>query len=136
MTTPAAGLCRCGCGHPTPPSPRNYAARGHVKGEPMPFLPGHSSVRRGDVHDVDPMVVYADQLRHAAALIIGAVHDEGPGAVQEAIDRALIIPAPGNVDPAVALITVLAAQVDPTASAETRLGWVLAGPRQLAEVAA
>lgn len=33
--------CRCGCGETPPPAPRTIARRGHVKGQPMPWCPGH-----------------------------------------------------------------------------------------------
>lgn len=72
----------------------------------------------------EAQAAYAEQLHHHSARIIGAVHDEGPDAVQQAIDRALIIPAPPGMDPAVSLITVLAAQVNPEATTQERLGWV------------
>lgn len=35
------GLCRCGCGSPTPLAPRTTAERGWVRGEPLPFLFRH-----------------------------------------------------------------------------------------------
>jgi hypothetical protein len=36
------GYCRCGCGQKTSIATRNEARRGHVKGEPMPFLQHHN----------------------------------------------------------------------------------------------
>src|SRR5436190_13794539 len=38
---PAAGLCGCGCGLPTPIAKKQRVARGHVKGQPTPFRPSH-----------------------------------------------------------------------------------------------
>jgi hypothetical protein len=73
----------------------------------------------------DAHAAYADTLAHHSALIIGAVHDLGPDAVQDAIDRALIVEAPAGIDPAVALVTILAAQIDPTTRTSQRLGWVI-----------
>lgn len=40
------GFCRCGCGGRTAIATRNEYRRGHVKGEPLPWLPGHSTNRR------------------------------------------------------------------------------------------
>jgi hypothetical protein len=37
-----SGLCQCGCGKATRIAPQNHTARGWVKGQPVPFLPGHS----------------------------------------------------------------------------------------------
>ena len=34
-------LCECGCGNCTYISPRTVSARGHIKGKPVRFLPGH-----------------------------------------------------------------------------------------------
>lgn len=39
------GLCQCGCGRPTTIAKRNRPAQGHIKGEPLPLLPGHSRAR-------------------------------------------------------------------------------------------
>lgn len=75
--------------------------------------------------------VYAEQLVHATALIVGAVHDEGPTEVRLAIDHALILPAPADVDPMHAIVTVLAAQVDPETTAADRFGWLASTPRSL-----
>ena len=72
---------------------------------------------------VDPET-YAKQLLHLSARIVGAVHFEHPDATQHAVDRALIVEAPTGVDPVVALVTVLAAQVDPETTATERLAWV------------
>jgi len=40
------GLCRCCCGKRTNLAKRNNKKRGHVKNEPVPFLPGHYSGRK------------------------------------------------------------------------------------------
>lgn len=71
---------------------------------------------------------YAGTLLHLSARIVGTVHDEGPEAILKAIDQALIVEAPGGVDPAVALITVLAAQVDVDTTAWARLAWIWQPP--------
>lgn len=36
------GLCECGCNQPTKLAPQTSSRRGWVRGEPMPFLQGHS----------------------------------------------------------------------------------------------
>ncbi|MDN5918994.1 MAG: hypothetical protein L0I76_28525, partial [Pseudonocardia sp.] len=58
-----------------------------------------------------PAELYGERLAHASELIVGAVHDEGPVAVREAMAGALALAPPPGVDPVTALITVLAAQV-------------------------
>jgi hypothetical protein len=68
--------------------------------------------------------LYAANLLLLSERIIGAVHDDGPDELLRLIDAALIVEAPPGVDPAVALVTVIAAQVDPDTTAEQRLGWV------------
>jgi len=67
---------------------------------------------------------YAEQLLHLSARIVGAVHDEGPDAVSQAIDRALIVEAPAGVDPVQALVTVLAAQVNADLPSSVTLRWI------------
>lgn len=67
---------------------------------------------------------YAEKLLHLSARIVGAVHDEGPDAISRAIDLALIEPAPDGVDPVQALVTVLAAQVDPDKRFSQSLAWL------------
>lgn len=68
---------------------------------------------------------YAENLLAATAHIICAVHDEGPDAVREAVDRALILENPPAVDPVVALVTVLAAQIDPDTTDVERMAWMI-----------
>lgn len=41
-----SGLCECGCGEPTPIATRNRSRIGHVKGQPIRFLVGHSTKGR------------------------------------------------------------------------------------------
>lgn len=72
----------------------------------------------------DAHAAYAEALLHLSARIVGTVHDEGPAAISRVIDQALIVEAPPGVDPAVALITILAAQVDVDRSNTARLGWL------------
>lgn len=38
-----SGLCRCGCGGKTKVAPRTHTSRGWVKGQPQPYLRGHST---------------------------------------------------------------------------------------------
>lgn len=71
---------------------------------------------------------YAAALLPLSERIIGAVHDDGPDAVQDAIDRALIMQAPPGVDPVVALVTVLAAQINPDTTTTQRLRWIQGRP--------
>lgn len=126
MTAVLARTCECGCGQPTQPYKRSCPVRGHRAGEPARFIRGHGGLQAATQElrtAIPPAEQYGIDIRFAAELVVGAVHDEGPEAVQEAIDRALILPAPPGVDPAVALAVALAAMVDPTADPESRLGW-------------
>jgi hypothetical protein len=68
--------------------------------------------------------LYAEQLLHLSARIVGAVHDEGPEAVSKAIDRALIVEAPAGVYPFQALVTILAAQVNADLPTSVTLRWI------------
>jgi hypothetical protein len=43
MPTSEYGLCRCGCGQPTPLAEKTRSAIGHVRGEPLAYLPGHQN---------------------------------------------------------------------------------------------
>lgn len=38
------GYCQCGCGQQTSIAQRNRYDRGWIKGEPVPFAPGHNSL--------------------------------------------------------------------------------------------
>lgn len=67
---------------------------------------------------------YAEKLLTITMQIIGAVHDDGPDELLRHYQRALAVPAPPGVDPHLAMVTILAAQVDPTATTATRVGWV------------
>lgn len=69
---------------------------------------------------------YAEELLIRSKFIVEAVHDHGPREVLRQIDLALAVEQPPGVDPAVALATVLAAQVDPDTTDEQRLAWVRA----------
>jgi hypothetical protein len=82
----------------------------------------------------DERAAYAEQLFHLAALVIGAVHSDEPDEIRQAVDHALAHPAPADVDPAVALATILAAQVDPDAPTSTRLGWLAEDRRLLSRL--
>lgn len=41
------GICQCGCLQPTPNATRNESRRGHVKGQPLPYLPAHGKRPKG-----------------------------------------------------------------------------------------
>jgi len=73
---------------------------------------------------VDP-AAYAETLLHLSARIVGTVRDEGPDAIGQAIDQALIVEAPAGVDPVHALVTILAAQVDASQRHSQTLGWLM-----------
>lgn len=77
---------------------------------------------------------YAATIRAWSERIVGAVHDDGPEQVLAHITAALRIPPAPGVDPVVALVTVLAAQVDPEASPDERFGWITAAQRALPAV--
>lgn len=76
--------------------------------------------------DVDWHEVYLERLARHSDLIVRAVRTGDRRYFGRFIDLALAMEAPSGVDPAVALITVLAAQVDPDVDAEQRLGWIRA----------
>lgn len=126
--------CECGCGQPTNPAPKTCRRKGWVAGQPLRFIRGHAGGlataqgARGRAVDPPrtPTERYLENLLHASERIVGVVRDDSPQAVREAIDRALILKQPPGVDPVEALVTVLAAQIDPDTTAEQRLGWVRA----------
>lgn len=103
--------CRCGCG-------LAVVRRDGIRGRLPDYLPGH---RPGDRV---PPEEYFEQLARLADAVIVAVHDEGPDDVRAAIHQAVTLPHPAHIDPHTALVTVLAAQVDPDAPISRRLGWV------------
>jgi len=106
--------CACGCGLPVNPNPAAAQPRRYINGH----QPRHAWQRPTERE------LYAEQLLWRTALIVGAVRDEGPAAISVAIDEALILPAPPGVDPVQALVTVLAAQIDPDQPASTSLAWL------------
>jgi hypothetical protein len=91
METANVKLCECGkCGLPTPIAKRTDARRGHVKGQPMRFVRGHSANRSDRIADylrlrnAAPAEAgrqafrWAEALRWAAycaaAFLVGGVH--------------------------------------------------------------
>ena len=42
-TEPSVKLCECGCGEPAPLAKWNDKRKGHVKGQPVRFVPGHNA---------------------------------------------------------------------------------------------
>lgn len=67
--------------------------------------------------------LYATRLLEHTATIVAAVRDDGPDELRTRIQTALSLTAPDGMDPVVALVTVLAAQVDPSATQEDLVGW-------------
>jgi hypothetical protein len=138
--------CECGCGQPAPLAKETDRRRGVVQGQPRRFLPGHGGLvkaREARTRPADAQIVirepgrtaalYAEELLHLSELVVGAVHDDGPDQLCAHIAAALRIAPPPGVDPVVALVTVLAAQIDPDTTAEQRLGWVRAFDRAAAQ---
>lgn len=73
--------------------------------------------------DLDARKDYADDILDLSLHIIGAVHDRTstPTELAAAIDRALIEEAPAGIDPVHALVTILAAQINPDTTTLYRL---------------
>src|SRR5438105_6750 len=69
---------------------------------------------------------YAAAVLPFCELIVGAVHCDGPDELLDAIRRARTVPAPPGVDPNIALITIVAAMVDPDKATSETLAWVKA----------
>jgi DNA-binding NarL/FixJ family response regulator len=64
----------------------------------------------------------SNMLRHCAAIAV-AVRDGGPDETRRAISNALTMEAPAGFHPVEALVTVLAAHIDPDASLDELVGW-------------
>lgn len=116
-----AKLCECGCGRPAPIAQRNDRRLGVVRGQPRRFIRGHAGGVQSEA--------YAEELLHRTQLLVGAVHDDGPDQLRAHLAATLRLKPPPGVDPVEALVTVLAAQIDPDTTAEQRLGWVRAFDR-------
>jgi hypothetical protein len=67
---------------------------------------------------------YAAALALCSDDIVQAVHAADPARIQAAIEQAFTLTAPDGTNPAVALITILAAQIIPGLPVELRLLWV------------
>lgn len=77
---------------------------------------------------------YAASLMKQCERIVGAVHDDGPDVLQDTLDRARALPVPPGVDPDDALITIIAAMVDPQTPVSKRLHWTKAWTGGIAEL--
>jgi hypothetical protein len=140
-------LCECGCGQTTPIAKETDRRRGAVKGEPYRFVRGHGGLvharaARGLPALAPPAVpaaagraraLYAEDLLHLTEQIVGAIHFDGPDEIRAHVAAALRLAPPPGVNPVEALVTVLAAQIDPDTTAEQRLGWVRAFDRGAAQ---
>jgi hypothetical protein len=131
----APKLCECGCGQPTNPAPKTCRRKGWVAGQPLRFIRGHAGglataqgARPRPTPDPPrtPTERYLENLLHRSKLIVGALRDDGPDELIRQIDLALAMRQPAGIDRVVALVVVLAAQIDPDTTDEQRLGWVRA----------
>lgn len=66
---------------------------------------------------------YLDNLAPLVARLIGAVHDEGPDAINGALIACRALPAPHEINPDSAIPIMLAAMVDPTRRPSDLLAW-------------
>ncbi|QYN41090.1 hypothetical protein K1T35_47975 (plasmid) [Pseudonocardia sp. DSM 110487] len=98
------------------------AARAARAGQPVADRPVEGRPVRRDVDDETEL--YAERLLHISKLIVGAVHDDGPDMERKHLRAAFRLEPPSGIDPVEALVTILAAQIDPKATTEQRLGWV------------
>jgi hypothetical protein len=55
-------LCRCGCGNPTSIATRTNLPKGHIQGQPTPFIQGHQN--RGKTKPVGTRVMDVGTSRH------------------------------------------------------------------------
>lgn len=134
-------MCQCGCGQRTRVPRYSDRANGDVAGVPRAFVKGHNTgpgggtrakpsgprqprrPRQGPLPAPSPAEKYAVELLGAAEQLVAAVRDDGPDVLRSHIAAALRLPAPDGIDPVEALVTVLAAQVDPDSPRSARVGW-------------
>lgn len=91
-----------------------------ASGHPPVFVPVAGV---GGALSASALPTYASRVAHATARIVAAVRDDGPDELVAAIENVLAFAPPPGVNPVVALVTALAAQIDPDATLDQRLGW-------------
>lgn len=67
---------------------------------------------------------YAELVYHFTDLLLAAIRSGDLDEIEEMLAEIKAFLPPDGVDPSVALAVVLAAQIDPSRSAEDRLSWV------------